>query len=289
MSNILLTKPVPGIIIAVNDICLKLLGGGLLPRPCKRRRICAEPSCGRFGPLEKSATQVIEMTLDEFETIRLIDLEGMGQQQCAEQMNVARTTVQAIYESARYKLAQCLVGGMELKIGGGDYEVCGGSWAGCGCKGRCRFDSVLPMKTAETERKKTMKIAVTYANGLIFQHFGHCEAFKIYEVQDGVILSSEVVSAVGSGHGALAGFLKNHGVDALVCGGIGGGARNALAEAGIALYPGVSGSADDSVKALLEGKLIYNPGTVCGHHHEGGHNCGEHTCSEDKHGCGGNH
>ena len=183
-----------------------------------------------------------------------------------------------------------MVFGAALVIGGGDYEVCGGSWAGCGCKGRCRFDTEADASmAAERERKSSMKIAVTYANGLIFQHFGHSEFFKLYEVQDGQILSTEVVSAAGSGHGALAGFLKGHKVDALICGGIGGGARNALAEAGIALYPGVSGSADDSVKALLEGQLIYNPGTVCNHHHEGGHSCGGHSCGEDKHGCGGNH
>lgn len=139
-----------------------------------------------------------------------------------------------------------------------------------------------------------MKVAVTYENGAVFQHFGHCENFKIYEVEADVVKTAEVVSAVGSGHGALAGFLKNHGVDVLICGGIGGGARTALAEAGIELYPGVSGDADESVKALLAGKLDFNPDTVCSHHHhEEGHSCGDHGeghgCGEDKHGCGGNH
>ena len=90
--------------------------------------------------------------------------------------------------------------------------------------------------------------------------------------------------------GALAGFLKQHGVNALICGGIGGGARTALAEAGIELYPGVSGSADAAVNSLLNGTLLYNPDTVCAHHHhEGGHDCGSHSCREDKHGCAGNH
>ena len=83
-----------------------------------------------------------------------------------------------------------------------------------------------------------MKIAVTYENGQVFQHFGHCEQFKLYEVQDGKVFSSQVVSAVGSGHGALAGFLRQYGVDVLICGGIGGGARTALSDAGIQLYPG---------------------------------------------------
>lgn len=127
-----------------------------------------------------------------------------------------------------------------------------------------------------------MKIAVTYENGQVFQHFGHCENFKIYETEGEEIKSSEVVSAIGSGHGALAGFLKDHGVDTLICGGIGAGARNALAEIGITLYPGVSGEADANVEALLKGNLVFNPDTMCNHHHEGGH-----TCGEDKHGCGG--
>lgn len=99
-----------------------------------------------------------------------------------------------------------------------------------------------------------MKIAVTYENGQVFQHFGHCEQFKLYDVQDGQVVSSQVVSAIGSGHGALAGFLQQHQVDTLICGGIGGGARTALAEAGIQLYPGVSGDADSKVSDLLAGQ-----------------------------------
>lgn len=122
-----------------------------------------------------------------------------------------------------------------------------------------------------------MKIAVTYENGSVFQHFGHCENFKVYDVEANAVKSSEVVNAAGSGHGALAGFLKDHGVDVLICGGIGGGARTALAEAGIELYPGVSGDADESVNALLAGNLDFDPDTMCSHHHhEDGHTCGEH-------------
>lgn len=137
-----------------------------------------------------------------------------------------------------------------------------------------------------------MKIAVTYENGKIFQHFGHCENFKLYDVEDGRVISSEVVSAVGSGHGALAGFLKNHKVEILICGGIGGGAKTALTDAGIKMYPGASGDADKNVEALLKDELVYNPDTVCSHHHHhhaGGHDCGSgHSCGENKHGCSGN-
>ena len=133
-----------------------------------------------------------------------------------------------------------------------------------------------------------MKIAVTYENGQIFQHFGHTEQFKIYTVEHGKVVSSEVVDTNGSGHGALAGFLSAQNVYALICGGIGGGARMALDSAGIRLYGGVSGSCDEAVNALLANKLSFNPEARCDHHdHEhgdGGHNCGSHNCGS--HGCG---
>ena len=135
-----------------------------------------------------------------------------------------------------------------------------------------------------------MKIAVTYENGQVFQHFGHTAQFKIYEVQDGQVASSQVVDTNGSGHGALAGFLNAQGVDTLICGGIGGGARTALAQAGIQLYPGVSGDADQAVAALLAGQLSYDPDTVCSHHeHDHGHDCATHDCAQDHQGCPGNH
>lgn len=126
-----------------------------------------------------------------------------------------------------------------------------------------------------------MKIAVTYADGMIFQHFGHTASFKLYEVENNEIKSAEVVDTNGSGHGALAGFLTAHGVDCLICGGIGGGAQMALADAGIKLYGGVSGDADDAVEALLAGKLSFNPNVRCDHRdHEHGndHTCGSHGC-----------
>lgn len=124
-----------------------------------------------------------------------------------------------------------------------------------------------------------MKIAVTYDNGSIFQHFGHTGQFKLYESDGEKILSDEVVNADGCGHGALAGFLAAHGVDTLICGGIGGGAQLALAEAGIRLFGGVSGSADAAVEALLAGALRFDPDVRCSHHdHDEVHSCGSHGC-----------
>ncbi len=133
-----------------------------------------------------------------------------------------------------------------------------------------------------------MKIAVTYENGEVFGHFGHTPYFKMYEVNGKMIEKEEIKSTLGSGHGALAGFLKENGVEVLICGGMGGGAKMALAQAGIAVYGGVSGDADKAVKEYLDGTLQYSIEATCsGHGTEGGHHCG-HNCSEDKNGCHGN-
>ncbi len=133
-----------------------------------------------------------------------------------------------------------------------------------------------------------MRIAVTYENGEIFQHFGHTGAFKIYDAENGKITVANVISTNGSGHGALAGMLKVLEVDVLICGGIGGGAQMALKEAGIELFGGVSGDADKAVEAFLANELSYNPEVKCDHHdheHGEGHTCGEHGCGS--HNCGG--
>ncbi len=129
-----------------------------------------------------------------------------------------------------------------------------------------------------------MIIATTYQAGQIFQHFGHTAQFKFYTVEEGVVTSMTVADTNGSGHGALAGFLAANHVDVLICGGIGGGAQAALADAGIRVYGGAAGEADMAVAMYLAGRLDYNPNVTCSHHdhaHGEGHTCGEH-------GCGGN-
>ena len=132
-----------------------------------------------------------------------------------------------------------------------------------------------------------MKIAVTYENGEIFQHFGHTEQFKVYDVQNSAIVKEEIIDTNGSGHGALAGLLSDLGVDILICGGIGGGAQMALMQAGIKLFGGVSGNADDAVAACIAGTLSYDPNAKCDHHDHHGQEdtCGDHGCGS--HNCGG--
>ena len=129
-----------------------------------------------------------------------------------------------------------------------------------------------------------MIVAVTYENGMVFQHFGHTAQFKLYMVENNAVQESRLLPTGASGHGALASLLQAAGVNTLICGGIGVGAKEALAKCGITVYPGVTGNADQSVQALLSGTLHFVPDIQCSHHHENGH-----TCGEDKHGCGGNH
>ena len=131
-----------------------------------------------------------------------------------------------------------------------------------------------------------MRIAIPYENGSVFQHFGHTKQFKLYDVDENRIVNEQLLDTNGSGHGALAGFLKAGEVDALICGGIGMGAQMALADAGIKRYGGVRGSADAAAKALAEGKLEYNPEARCDHHGRHDGDCSHDSCVE--HHCHGN-
>ena len=242
-----------------------------MARPAKSRRVCRLPLCQEFYG-GKGNDSGITLTVEEYETIRLIDYVGLTQEECALSMGVGRATVQSLYVEARKKLARFVVEASGLLIEGGNYEICS--------------EKITGTKIKKEKGDLIMKIAVTYENGQVFQHFGHTEQFKIYEAEDGKVVKEEVVDTNGSGHGALAGFLKAHGVDTLICGGIGGGARNALAEAGIRLFPGAAGDADAQVASFLSGNLNYNPDTMCNHHHhEEGHTCGDHGCGEGHH-CG---
>lgn len=123
-----------------------------------------------------------------------------------------------------------------------------------------------------------MRIAVTYDNGNVFQHFGRTEFFKIYDLIDDKITGMQILASDGAGHGALAGLLSDNKVDVLICGGLGSGALNALTQAGIEVIAGASGNADSAVIAYLSGNLV-STGSNCNHHDHGeGHSCGDHGC-----------
>lgn len=181
--------------------------------------------------------------------------------------------------TARKEIADALANGKRILLSGGNY---------------CLDDKGLQYSTIE-KGSNCMRIAATYKNGEVFQHFGHTEQFKLYDVENDAIVKEQVVDTHGQGHGALAGFLKQAAVDILICGGIGGGAKMALAEAGIKLYAGISGNTDEAVKSLIAGNLQQITDATCSHHHGKDHACGEHACGhhEGDQGCrehhGGDH
>lgn len=113
-----------------------------------------------------------------------------------------------------------------------------------------------------------MKIAVTFDNGEVFQHFGQTKSFKIYETSDKKIVSSSILSSGNYSHGSLAELLKDNGVDALICGGIGEGAVNIMKKCGIKVFPGISGDADNAAANLIDDKLNYSKEPTCDHDHE---------------------
>lgn len=242
-----------------------------MPRTTKCRNICGFPDYYSFVPehADSEPIETITLTLDEFETIRLLDYEDLNQEECAARMGVARTTVTAMYESARKKLVGAVVEGKRLCISGGNIRI-----------DRERTNLCVNIKNKE---EKTMRVAVTYDNGNVFGHFGRTEQFKVYDIEDGKVVSSEILGTNGEGCGALAGILNIANVDALICGGIGRGAQMALEEAGIKLYAGAAGNIDAVVEELIAGTLDASGEANCDHHdheHGEGHSCGHGKCHE---------
>ena len=242
-----------------------------MPRTTKCRRIYGFPDYYSFIPEDADVSRIetITLSLDEFETIRLLDHEGLNQEECAARMGVARTTVTSMYESARKKLISTIVEGKRLCIAGGNIKI-------------DRERNVLSVDI-KGKGENVMRVAVTYDNGNVFGHFGRTEQFKVYDIEDGSIVSSKILDTNGEGCGALAGILNIADVDALICGGIGGGAQMALEEAGIKLYAGASGNTDAAVEALIAGTLNASGEANCNHHdheHDEGHSCGHGRCHE---------
>ena len=238
-----------------------------MARPTQKRMVETVPEYDVFHPEGISSGNDIILTTDEYEVIRLLDKEHLCQGECAAVMGVSRPTITAIYQKAREKIALSIVDGRRLVIKGGAYAI-----------KRNIVSDTSPVKLRK-KGEREMRIAVTYDNGEIFQHFGRTESFKIYDTEDGKIVRSAVVGTNGQGHGALAGVLKSLEADVLICGGIGGGAQNAVASMGIRLCGGVTGDADSAVEAFLSGNLVANSAPTCNHHHhDEGHNCASGGC-----------
>lgn len=242
-----------------------------MPRPHKCRRISELPAYDCFLPDGIPSCQKVVMSYDEYEVIRLVDYEHYTHTQCALQMGISRTTVTEIYGAARFKLADSIVNGKVLEIKGGNYQFVR------------KKKEVVSVQTEKKEREQ-MRIAVTNDHGEIFQHFGRTEEFKLFDVENGEVVKTQSLPTNGQGHGALGQVLANAQVDVLICGGIGGGARNILLAAGIQIIGGCAGEVDQAVKAFLAGELTGQNQTQCDcHHHEENHQCGCHGEHKDHH------
>ena len=247
----------------------------------KERLVCECLVCGARH--EHRLSGVMELSLDELESIRLVDLEECDQQEAADRMAVSRGTIQRLLANAHRKVAFALLHGLQLGV---SVEGLGSAVQARACavhERPCRYCCAQAQKQRQL-RSVTMKVAVTCdENGKVFQHFGHTPAFALFEVVNGAIASEERVETNGTGHGALADFLAERGVERLFCGGIGGGAQAALAEKGIQISGGAAGDARQVVERWLDGSLLLNPNFQC-HHHDGD---GHHSCASK--GCGGHH
>lgn len=251
-----------------------------MPRPCRSRRVCEEPRFCRFFPESRSQLPPVTLFVDEYEVIRLVDLEKVSHEECARQMQISRTTVTEIYEKARYKIADAIVNGRELVIAGGNYQICHGTFRQ-NCRGRCcsQHPTASLAVSQKLHGELKMKIAVPIKNDQIYQHFGMAAQFKVYTVENNQIASTEIIQSQGRGHGMMLGLLTENGIGCVICGGIGEGAVSAINQTSIELVAGVTGSADDAVAQLLAGELQGDLQAACdksqhGHHHAGGCGCG---------------
>ena len=256
-----------------------------MPRPSRCRRVCCEPLVRLFAPQGGEDLTPVVLLVEEYEAIRIVDLEKRTHDQCAQQMQISRTTATEIYEKARFKIADAIVNGKPLVIEGGNYRICQETNC-CACAGRCRRKTVAQSAAQdEIQGVSHMKIALPVKNDAIFQHFGMAPNFKIAEVQDGHIVSTETIAAGGHGHASVVNLLVKNAVDCVICGGLGPGAVKSLAQANIALYAGNEGDCDIAIAALIAGTLQNNVEAATAG--RGGHHC--HGHEESGCGCHGHH
>ena len=237
-----------------------------MPRNPSQKTIRSNPPSRSFVPLGRSVASGqsdVNLLLEEWEALRLVDYAGMEQTQAALSMGISRQSVQMLVSSARTKLARAVVEGLPLQIIGEQEQS---------QQTDLRYE----------ERTRKMKIAVTAQHTQVFPHFGRTPEFYLVTSEDGKIVEEEIIAAPAEGHGALVGFLVSQGVDTLICGGGGGGAVNGLRAAGIQVYAGAAGSAKEQVLSLLSGQLPQQGEANCDHHdehdheHQHGHGCGHH-------------
>ncbi len=245
-----------------------------MPRPHKKRCISERPKCNRFIP-ESENYDEIHLSLDEYETIKWIDAQGLSQENCATVMNVSRTTVQRAYASARQKIGLALVNVSSLVIEGGPIN----------------FGANIPFSKHQwKDGECNMKIAIGLNNNQVSMHFGSCNDFRIINVEDGKVISTEDIHDEVSTHHDRPQFLKNLGVEVLILGGIGKGAYNRLVPLGIEVLNGSGLTIDEALDQYLN-KTLTSPlqsHECSGHHNHKHEHKHEHKHKEGRE-CSGKH
>jgi predicted DNA-binding protein (UPF0251 family)/predicted Fe-Mo cluster-binding NifX family protein len=236
-----------------------------LPRPAKWRCVECGPGARLFGPAGVPVRRLdqVKMGLDEFETLRLLHLEGATQEEAAQKLGVSRSTVSRMAARAHRAVTEALVLGKALCVEGGPVTVTRIE----------REDTQAGVADAAHGPKgEVMIIAVPYLEGDVNAHFGSTQSFLIAEAQDGRVTRSALYEVQGMqhNHSGIAGFLQAQGVEVILAGGMGGPMQQALKQSGFTLYCGVGGPADEAVAAFLRGEIEQSDAT-CGHHHGESH------------------
>src|SRR5665648_135695 len=263
-----------------------------MPRPPKWRCLNAPITARFFMPSADLPADMPSnrMSLDGLEVLRLLDLEGLSQEEAATVLGVSRSSVSRTASKARRALVEAIWRGEALTVEGGPVAV---------LKERRQSarpgDSLGPREqdvrdgTPQKNQGEIMVIAVPHESGSVNQHFGRTREFLVTSAQDGAIRERSVYEVPGMQHNhlALAGFLQDRGVDVILAGGMGAPMREALERSGFEVICGVSGLAEDAVGAYLRGEVEPGPAT-CGHHHGEAHVHGEHHHGEGgcNHGAG---
>lgn len=235
-----------------------------MPRPRKCRKVCQMPVTRRFAPVPASSRSeaAVSLTVDEYETIRLIDKEGFSQEECSAFMGIARTTAQSIYAAARKKLAQSLVEGLPLVIEGGDYELCSGTEAHCRCGG-CRRHRAMDATSApaaeasEHDKENPMKVAIPLEDNKtdVCSMLARAPFFLFHtEAGDEIVENPAAHAASGAGPQA-AQFLIDNDVTDVIAVRCGSNAGEALKAAGVKVYDSASKTAAGELAAFEAGTL----------------------------------
>ena len=241
-----------------------------MPRGKKCRRICIVPKTRVFAPKGCSG-QGLVLTLEELEALRLSDYEHKEQGEAAALMQVSRGTYQRILASARHQVARALLEERALTISGGNYQLSDGD---CPCLKTCK--SCRFHRQNSFREDNSMVVAIAQENGTVCGHFGKCASFALFTIEDGKITAQRDLDASAHGHDLLAGFLKENGADAVICGGMGQGAKETLDALGMTAMTGVTGDVRQVAEAYAAGTLVFSDNASCaghGHHHGEGHSC----------------